>query len=323
VSNVKFQTVDGEVDVAVLLVEQAERLALEGTSFAELLASNAPRKPRVLDGTTLLRDKIRLVGPLGLYQDRRLERNVEEKAPTVDLDKGKRVGKQVGTSLLGTGVGISRKVGVDLITHTTTQQLVQGVVTSGTSGGFALALALIQAATDALNLRAEAKALRDELAKKKLDDMDIQRFMTALRTIMKDGSVFEKCVDQVGKLVEYHKEFGKAFRLATGLERPNREPDMDCSVAFELVYRVLKAVKHLDEMNKYLPIVSLYASFTQAMLWLAEDYEEEDPLQAVDAWLDNGNHEACVDGKGNPDLCYNPARVEEELAEVEQFLSDF
>ncbi len=174
-----------------------------------------------------------------------------------------------------------------------------GTTISTSVGGIVLAAA--RWAVDDVNLRNEFAALKEELAHERLEDMNIPRLMAALRTLLKDGQIFDHCVEEVGKVLEYHREFALALSRT----------DPTCNDAWELVYRPLKAIKHLETLNQHLPLVSLYAAFANWMSQLADQVETQDlpRLRAeLDEWLKHPvAHRQC----GN-DICYAHLAEEEE-----------
>lgn len=230
---------------------------------------------------------------------------VATRSGTIEHDRqgGSRFGAGGGGALASAGLGVGGKAAMAAIAKENVgSTLAQGAVVSASTGGASVALALIQAGAEVLNLKNELQALKQELRKEKFTDLDMHRVMTALRTLLKDGGVFEKCVDHASKVIEYSKEF-------TAAQKKFEAGQFSCDAAYELAYRPLKAVKHIAELNKYLPLVSMYGTFADALCATADEYENEDSLHLIDdikRWMDEGDHSRCVASHGKPDLCYAP-----------------
>ncbi len=229
--------------------------------------------------------------------------------PQVDEGLGGRMGGSAIGSTIGSGVGFGvtqARVAALQGGSTVLPEMAKNAIVTGSTSGAGLVLALIQACCDALNLRNEAAALREELAKPDLGEVNMERVMTALRTLLKDG-VFETGINEAAKMIEYGHEFAKAMRVSVG--------SMHCAAAWELVYRPLKAIKHLDELNKHLPLISMFASIATALCEQADYYEGRDALriaEVVKVWMDDGDHSCCKTSSGKRDICYAPSVEEAE-----------
>ena len=219
-------------------------------------------------------------------------------------DYGTEMGKGAGITL-GKQLGVSKPVGVGLtVAKTAIQGQMQDVGTnlasSGIGGGFTLigsvAMSIAQAAVNAKNLKNEMKAVSEEYGKS-LDEMNVDRMLTGLRTILKDGKVFEKCIDEAAKMLEYQREFSRAMRLS------EQSGGMTCGVAFELVYRVLKSYKHFVRLTAYMPFLKEFAGISSAILDKAKELDRAEDSRVnsvVRRWIETGDHQKCK----NKGLCY-------------------
>lgn len=281
------------------------RFAGGGLKRARAAKSSLPETVIIPAERSVVRDRF---GHTGRARSNALvaeEGGLLTRAGTVDHDRqeASRFGAGGGGAVASAGAGIGAKAAIAAMAHQNVgATLAQGAVVSASTGGASVALALIQAGAEVLNLGIELQALKQELRKEKFADLDIQRVVTALRTLLKDGGVFEKCIDHASKLIEYSKEFKAA-------QQKFESGQFSCDAAYELAYRPLKAVKHIEQLNKYLPLCSLYGTFADALCATADEYENEDSLQLIDdikRWMEDGDHSHCVASNGKPDLCYAP-----------------
>ena len=158
----------------------------------------------------------------------------------------------------------------------------------------------VQVVGEIKNLRDELQSLEHEL-RQPIGQMDVEKMMTALRTLLKDGNIFEKCVDEIIKILKYHEEFKAANEAAT----------MSCNVAFELAYRIVKTVKHFDTLKKYMPIFELFARIALNMNTMVNTIQTEKPYERltadVAAWFNTAaNHSNCT----SSGVCYHGTEIE-------------
>ena len=143
-----------------------------------------------------------------------------------------------------TGIGTSGAVLKQVIVPVVTQSAGGAAATAGLSGGAsALVMIPLTVVGEVKNLKNEAAALEIELSKP-VSNMDIGKMMTALRTLLKDGNVFEKTVDEIIKILKYYEEFHAAYGT----------PQQNCEQAFEKAYRIVKTVKHFKVLQQYMPL---------------------------------------------------------------------
>lgn len=239
-----------------------------------------------------------------------LEKGSHRPKAESDESVGPRAAARTAAALVGSSVGFGtaqvQTVALQGSSQVMPTMAANAIVTGSTSGA-GIALAVIAAFAESQNMKNENTALREELAKADFTKVNVERVLTALRTMLKDGGAFESGINEAAKIIEYGKEWRKAMACV--------DKDMHCAAAYELVYRPLKTVKHLGELNKYLPILSLYASIAKALSEQADFYEGVDAMyifETVKAWTDEGDHSACKTKDGKPDICYVPEADEEE-----------
>jgi len=173
-------------------------------------------------------------------------------------------------------------------------------VASGTLS--ATVMVSLQVATEIKNIQIELQSL-DQQLKLPVGQMDVEKMMTALRTLLKDANFFEKCVNEIVKILRYHEEF-KAANEATG--------DMTCERAFELAYRIVKTVKHFKQLQKYMPFFELFAQVALNVNGQVDSIHTYMPYSQlttnIATWFNvPGNHTNCK----NSGLCYHGVEVAE------------
>lgn len=195
-----------------------------------------------------------------------------------------------------TGIGTSGAVLRQVIVPVATQSAGDAAASAGLSGGLSAAVMIpLTVAGEVKNLKNEAAALEVELAKP-VTNMDIRKMMTALRTLLKDGSVFEKTVDEVIKILKYHEEFHAACSAS----------EINCEQSFEKAYRIVKAVKHFKVLQQYMPLYELFARIALNLNNQVDSIQKEASYEAltgnIKSWFDLGtSHANCADSG----LCYH------------------
>lgn len=214
------------------------------------------------------------------------------------MDTSSRVTGQVISRTVATGLGTGGAVVSQLqsIVPVATQSLATAATTSASSGGLsAVVMVPVQVLGEMKNLSIELQSLEHEL-RRPIGQMDVEKMVTALRTLLKDGNVFEKCVDEIIKILKYHEEFKAANEAAT----------MTCNVAFELAYRIVKTVKHFDALKKYMPILELFGRIALNMNTMVNTIQTDKPYERltadITAWFNTpANHSNCK----NSGICYH------------------
>ncbi len=195
-----------------------------------------------------------------------------------------------------TGIGTSGAVLKQVIVPVATQSAGSAAATAGLSGGAgALVMVPLTVVGEVKNLQNEAAALEIELSKP-VSNMDIGKMMTALRTLLKDGNVFEKTVDEIIKILKYYEEFHAACST----------PQHNCEQAFEKAYRIVKAVKHFKVLQQYMPLYELFARIALNLNNQVDGIQKDNSYEAltgkVKVWFDvSANHANCA----NSGLCYH------------------
>lgn len=196
------------------------------------------------------------------------------------------------------GLGTAGSVATQLqsIVPVVTQSLGTAAATSATGGGLsAVVMIPLQAYGDIKNIQNELQSLEHEL-KRPIAQMDVEKMMISLRTLLKDGNIFEKCVDEIIKILKYHEE----FKAANEAEQPT------CGIAFELAYRIVKTVKHFKVLQQYMPIYELFArialNINSQVDAIQKDKSYEQLTSDITTWFSNAaNHSNCK----NSGLCYH------------------
>ena len=206
---------------------------------------------------------------------------------------GAEAGKQVGIRPGAIGFAVAREAALS-----GSSQLGAVAASSAASGGISAAgsivMSIAQAAVEAKNLKNELQAVAEEVGKR-FEEMNVERLMTGLRTILKDGKFFEKCVDEVGKMLLYQKEFSWAVEKS--------KSGITCGLAYEMVYRILKAYKHFVLLAAYIPFLKQFRDLAVAILDKAKELDEAEESRVnsvVKRWVGREDHSNCK-GKG---LCY-------------------
>lgn len=214
------------------------------------------------------------------------------------MDTGARVTGAVISRTLATGIGTGGAVVSQLqsLMPVAAQSLASAATTSASSGGLSAAVMIpVQVLGEMKNLSIELQSLEHEL-RRPIGQMDVEKMVTALRTLLKDGNVFEKCVDEIIKILKYHEEFKAA----------NEAASMTCDVAFELAYRIVKTVKHYDVLKKYMPILELFGRIALNMNTMVNTIQTDKPYDRltadITAWFNTEvNHTNCK----NSGICYH------------------
>ena len=197
---------------------------------------------------------------------------------------------------VSTGIGTSGAVLKQVIVPVATQSAGSAAATAGLSGGAsALVMIPLTVVGEVKNLKNEAAALEVELSKP-VSNMDIDKMMTALRTLLKDGNVFEKTVDEIIKILKYYEEFHAACST----------PQKNCEQAFEKAYRIVKTVKHFKVLQQYMPLYELFARIALNLNNQVDGIQKDNSYEAltgkVKVWFDvSANHANCA----NSGLCYH------------------
>ncbi len=235
------------------------------------------------------------LGPASVF-----EGDSSSSAPNADnlMDTGARVTGALINRTLATGIGTSGAVVSQLqsIVPVATQSLATAAATSASSGGLsAVVMVPVQVLGEMKNLSIELQSLEHEL-RRPIGQMDVEKMVTALRTLLKDGNVFEKCVDEIIKILKYHEEFKVANEAAT----------MTCNVAFELAYRIVKTAKHFEVLKKYMPILEFFGRIALNMNTMVNTIQTDKPYERLTAdittWFNTpANHSNCK----NSGICYH------------------
>jgi hypothetical protein len=214
------------------------------------------------------------------------------------MGTGSRVAVSGANRVLATGLGTSGGVVTQLqsVVPVVSQSLSTAAATSATSGGLsAVVMIPLQVAGEIKNLQIELQALEQQL-KQPIAQMDVEKMMTSLRTLLKDGNVFEKCVDEIIKILKYHEE----FKVANEATTPS------CEGAFELAYRIVKTVKHFKVLQNYMPFFELFARIALNMNTQVAAIQNDKPYEQLTSditlWFNTpANHANCKDSG----LCYH------------------
>ena len=193
------------------------------------------------------------------------------------------------------GAGTGSNVLMKMVRPVIGEAIGHVATTAAASGGLAaLVTSPLTVAGDVINLRNETATLTVEL-NKPVTDMDIEKMMTALRTLLKDGNVFENTVNEVIKILKYFEE----FKAVSG-------PPQNCEQAFEKAYRIMKIDKHFKILQQNMPLYELFSRIAIDLNKKVDAMKEETSREAlkekVKLWIDvNSNHMNC----GHSGVCYH------------------
>lgn len=209
---------------------------------------------------------------------------------------GQRLRGAVISSVVTTSIGAGGAALRQVIVPVASQAVGSAAASAGISGSLgAVAMVPLNVYGEVKNLRNEAAALEVELGKP-VTNMDIGKMMTSLRTLLKDGNVFEKTVDEITKILKYYEEFHAAMST----------PMQNCEQAFEKAYRIAKMEKHFKILQEYMPLYELFArialNLNNQVDAIQKDADDAALKGKVKLWFDvDANHANC----GHSGLCYH------------------